>query len=134
MKVNLEKDYRPSKNEPHMNPKEIEYFRQKLFRWRAQLFEECAEILCRLKEEGSKEEPDLVDRGSSEADMALEIRTRDRHHKLIYKIDNALKRIEDGTYGYCEETGKEIGLKRLEALPVATLSIEAQERHEHLEK
>jgi DnaK suppressor protein len=110
-----------------------EYFRQKLLAWKAELLKESNETLNHLQEE-SLSEPDIADRASLETDRALELRTRDRERKLISKIDEALLRIEDGTYGYCEETGEPIGIKRLEARPIATLSIEAQERHERMER
>ena len=116
-----------------MNPLQLEYFRQKLLRWRAELLQESNETLQHLQEE-SLSEPDIADRASLETDRALELRTRDRERKLISKIDDALKRIEDGTYGYCEETAEPISLRRLEARPIATLSIEAQERHERMER
>jgi DnaK suppressor protein len=133
MKPLLPPDYRPSEKEPFMNPMQLEYFRQKLLRWRAELLEESNETLQHLQEE-SLSEPDIADRASLETDRALELRTRDRERKLIAKIDDALKRIEDGTYGYCEETAEPISLRRLEARPIATLSIEAQERHERMER
>jgi len=116
-----------------MNPMQLEYFRQKLLRWRAELLQESNETLQHLQEE-SLSEPDIADRASLETDRALELRTRDRERKLISKIDDALKRIEDGTYGYCEDTAEPISLRRLEARPIATLSIEAQERHERMER
>jgi DnaK suppressor protein len=116
-----------------MNPMQLEYFRQKLLRWRAELLQESNETLQHLQEE-SLSEPDIADRASLETDRALELRTRDRERKLIAKIDDALKRIEDGTYGYCEDTAEPISLRRLEARPIATLSIEAQERHERMER
>ena len=116
-----------------MNPLQIEYFRQKLLRWRADLVKEANGTLASLSEGGIME-PDITDRASVETDRALELRTRDRARKLIGKIDQALARIETGTYGYCEETGEPIGLRRLEARPIATLSIEAQERHERMER
>ena len=116
-----------------MNPMQLEYFRQKLLRWRVELLQESNETLQHLQEE-SLSEPDIADRASLETDRALELRTRDRERKLISKIDEALKRIEDGTYGYCEETAEPISLRRLEARPIATLSIEAQERHERMER
>jgi DnaK suppressor protein len=133
MLVTLPPDYRPSEDEPFMNDLQLEYFRQKLLRWRAELLREAGETLQSLGQ-GGIAEPDLTDRASIEADRALELRTRDRARKLIAKIDQALERIENGTYGYCEETGEPIGLKRLEARPIATLSIEAQERHERMER
>ena len=133
MPVNLPPDYRPSDGEEFMNPRQLEYFRQKLLRWRAELLEESSETLVHLKEE-SLSEPDLTDRASLETERALELRTRDRERKLISKIDAALERIQDGTYGYCEETDEPISLRRLEARPIATLSLEAQERHERMER
>jgi DnaK suppressor protein len=133
MKPLLPPDYRPTEKEPFMNPMQVEYFRQKLLRWRVELLEESNETLLHLQEE-SLSEPDIADRASLETDRALELRTRDRERKLISKIDEALKRIEDGTYGYCEETAEPIALRRLEARPIATLSIEAQERHERMER
>jgi DnaK suppressor protein len=133
MKPLLPPDYRPLEREPFMNPMQLEYFRQKLLRWRVELLQESNETLQHLQEE-SLSEPDIADRASLETDRALELRTRDRERKLISKIDEALKRIEDGTYGYCEETAEPISLRRLEARPIATLSIEAQERHERMER
>jgi DnaK suppressor protein len=133
MKPLLPPDYRPTEKEPFMNPMQVEYFRQKLLRWRVELLEESNETLHHLQEE-SLSEPDIADRASLETDRALELRTRDRERKLIAKIDEALKRIEEGTYGYCEETAEPIALRRLEARPIATLSIEAQERHERMER
>jgi DnaK suppressor protein len=116
-----------------MNPLQVEYFRRKLLRWRTELLKEADDTLTSLQN-GGLQEPDLTDRASAETDRALELRTRDRARKLIGKIDAALERIESGTYGYCEETGEPISLRRLEARPIATLSIEAQERHERMEK
>jgi DnaK suppressor protein len=133
MRPTLPPDYRPSDGEEFMNPLQLEYFRQKLLRWRAELLAESSETLQHLKEE-SLAEPDLTDRASLETERALELRTRDRERKLISKIDAALMRIEDGTYGYCEETDEPISLRRLEARPIATLSLEAQERHERMER
>lgn len=133
MTVTLPPDYRPSEAEAFMNENQREYFRQKLLRWRAELLRESDETLQHLQE-GSIQEADLADRAQAEADRALELRTRDRARKLISKIDAALQRIEDGTYGYCEETHEPISIKRLEARPIATLSIEAQERHERMER
>ncbi|MCS6853574.1 MAG: RNA polymerase-binding protein DksA [Elioraea sp.] len=133
MIVTLPPDYRPSEDEEFMNPMQLEYFRQKLLRWRSELLREADETLNSLQN-GGLQEPDLTDRASVETDRALELRTRDRARKLIAKIDAALERIENGTYGYCEETGEPISLRRLEARPIATLSIEAQERHERMEK
>jgi DnaK suppressor protein len=129
----LPPDYRPSEDEEFMNPLQLEYFRQKLLRWRAELLAESTETLQHLKEE-SLSEPDIADRATLETDRFTELRTRDRERKLISKIDEALQRIEDSSYGYCEETGEPIGVRRLEARPIATLSLEAQERHERLER
>jgi DnaK suppressor protein len=133
MRPNLSPDYRPSEDEEFMNPMQLEYFRQKLLRWRAELLEESSGTLQHLKEE-SLSEPDITDRATLETDRFTELRTRDRERKLIAKIDAALSRIEDGSYGYCEETDEPIGIGRLEARPIATLSLEAQERHERLER
>jgi DnaK suppressor protein len=133
MLVTLPPDYRPSSAEEFMNPLQLEYFRQKLWRWRTELLREADETLSSLGE-GGISEADLTDRASIETDRALELRTRDRARKLISKIDQAIERIENGTYGYCEESGEPIGLRRLEARPIATLSIEAQERHERMER
>jgi DnaK suppressor protein len=126
-------EYRPSENEPFMNPRQREYFRAKLLSWKDEILRESRETLENLQEE-SQNHPDMADRASSESDRSLELRTRDRQRKLIAKIDSALKRIEEGTYGYCEETGDPIGLARLDARPIATLSLEAQEMHERREK
>ena len=128
-----EADYRPTENEPFMNPRQREYFRRKLENWKEDILRESRETLENLQEE-SQNHPDMADRASSESDRALELRTRDRQRKLIAKIDAALKRIEDGSYGYCEETGDPIGIARLDARPIATLSLEAQEMHERREK
>lgn len=133
MTVTLPPDYKPSDDEPFMNERQREYFRQKLLKWRAELIRESEETLEHLQE-GGLQEPDLADRASAEMDRALELRTRDRARKLIAKIDAALERIEQGIYGFCEETGEPISLRRLEARPIATLSIEAQERHERMER
>ena len=127
------KVYRPSDKEPFMNERQREYFRAKLLAWREDILKEAKETLQHLQEE-SENHPDLADRASSETDRAIELRARDRQRKLIAKIDEALKRIDDGTYGYCEETGDPISLRRLEARPIATLSVEAQERHERRER
>ena len=116
-----------------MNERQLEYFRQKLLDWKEEILRESRETLSHLQKE-TENHPDLVDRASSETDRALELRTRDRQRKLISKIDDAIRRIEDGSYGYCEETAEPITIKRLEARPIATLSIEAQERHERLER
>ena len=133
MRVTLPASYRPSDSEPFMNPRQQEYFRQKLLRWKQELLEESNMTLQSLQEE-SLAQPDLADRATAETDRSLELRTRDRFRKLISKIDSAMKSIDEGTYGYCEETGEPISLKRLEARPIATLSVEAQERHERLER
>jgi DnaK suppressor protein len=126
-------DYRPSESEPFMNPRQRDYFRSKLGSWKEEILRESRETLDSLQEE-NQNHPDMADRASSESDRALELRTRDRQRKLIAKIDAALKRIDDGTYGYCEETGDPIGVARLDARPIATLSLEAQEMHERREK
>src|SRR6266702_5006084 len=126
-------DYHPSEDEEFMNPMQLEYFRQKLLRWRTELLAESSETLQHLKEE-SLLKPDLTDRASLETERAIELRTRARERKLISKIDAALHRIDDGTYGYCEETDEPIDIRRLEARPIATLTIEAQERHERMER
>ena len=133
MTVTLPPDYKPSEKETFLNDLQLEYFRQKLLQWRLDLLEEVKETRSNLKE-SNVVEPDLADRASVETDRSLELRTRDRARKLISKIDDALLRIEDGSYGYCEETNEPIGIKRLEARPIATLSLEAQERHERMEK
>ena len=133
MTVTLPPDYKPSEKEIFLNDLQLEYFRQKLLQWRMELLEEVNETRTNLKET-SLVEPDLGVRASVEADRSLELRTRDRARKLISKIEEALARIEDGSYGYCEETNEPIGIKRLEARPIATLSLEAQERHERMEK
>ena len=128
-----EAEYRPTENEPFMNPRQREYFRRKLENWKEDILRESRETLENLQEE-SQNHPDMADRASSESDRALELRTRDRQRKLIRKTDAALKRIDDNTYGYCEETGDPIGIARLDARPIATLSLEAQEMHERREK
>ena len=127
------KTYRPSDKEPFMNERQRDYFRLKLLAWREDILKEAKETLLLLREE-NQNHPDLADRASSETDRAIELRARDRQRKLIAKIDEALARIDDGTYGYCEETGEPISLRRLEARPIATLSVEAQERHEQRER
>ncbi len=131
--VQISKKYRPSADEKFMNKKQREYFRRKLLAWRDEILRESRVTLVHLQAD-STNHPDLADRASSETDRAIELRARDRQRKLIAKIDAALQRIEDGTYGYCEETGDPISLKRLDARPIATLSIEAQERHERRER
>jgi DnaK suppressor protein len=125
--------YHPHDDEPFMNDRQREYFRVKLLNWKEEILQESKETLEHLQDE-NQNHPDLVDRASSETDRAIELRARDRQRKLIAKIDAALKRIEDGSYGYCEETGEPIGVRRLDARPVATLSVEAQERHERRER
>jgi len=131
--VRLPRNYKPTDKEPFMNPKMREYFRQKLLSWRSELLEDTGETLLKLKND-TVPEPDIADRAATETERSVELRTRDRARKLIAKIDAALERIQDGTYGYCEETDEPIGIKRLEARPIATLSIEAQERHERHER
>ena len=125
--------YRPSEGEEFMNERQLEYFKQKLLNWKEDILRESRETLTHLQSE-TENHPDIAHRASSETDRALELRTRDRQRKLISKIDEALRRIEDGSYGYCEETGEPIGLARLDARPIATLSLEAQERHERRER
>jgi len=127
------KAYRPSDKEPFMNERQRDYFRLKLLAWREDILKEAKETLLHLQEE-NQNHPDIADRASSETDRAIELLARDRQRKLIAKIDEALARIDDGTYGYCEETGEPISLRRLEARPIATLSVEAQERHEQRER
>ena len=129
----LPQNYRPTEKEPFMNPMQQEYFRQKLLSWKQELLDESNQTLQNMTEE-SLAQPDLTDRATAETDRALELRTRDRYRKLISKIDAALRRLEEDTYGYCEETGEPISLKRLEARPIATMSVEAQERHERMER
>jgi DnaK suppressor protein len=129
----LPPDYKPAEKEKFMNPVMTEYFRQKLLHWRAELLAESSETIKELQEE-NLQKPDIADRASAETDHALELRTRDRERKLISKINSALEKIDDGTYGYCEETGEAISIARLEARPIATLSLEAQERHERKER
>ena len=132
MGITLSPDYTPSEDEEFMNPQQLEYFRQMLLNWRAELVHEAGETLSELNE-GNLQQPDMADRASLETDHQLVLRTRDRERKLISKIDSALNRIEDGSYGYCQETDEPISLKRLMARPIADLSLEAQERHERLE-
>ena len=129
----IDLDYRPSDDEPFMCDRQKEYFRKKLLEWRDSILEESRETVLHMQED-TQNIPDLADRASAETDRALELRTRDRQRKLISKIDAALRRLEDGTYGYCEDTGEPISLKRLDARPIATLSLEAQEKHERREK
>ncbi len=133
MATRLPKNYMPSDDEPFMNAKQREYFRRKLLAWKADIQAESLETLQQLQQD-NLQQPDLADRASAETDKALELRTRDRARKLVTKIDMALERLEDGTYGYCEETGEPISLKRLDARPIATMSLEAQERHERRER
>lgn len=125
--------YRPSGSEKFMNPRQKKYFREKLLSWKEDIFRESRETIQNLQEEPGNH-PDIADRASSEAERALELRARDRQRKLVSKIDSALRRIEDGTYGFCEDTGEPIDLKRLDARPIATLSVDAQERHERRER
>ena len=129
----LQEDYRPSEEEPFMNGNQVEYFRDKLLDWKKSILSESKDTIRGMKEE-TRNIPDVADRASEETDRALELRTRDRQRKLISKIDAALRRIDDGSYGYCEESGEPISLKRLDARPIATLSVEAQERHERRER
>tara|TARA_B100000700_G_C14596220_1_gene646922 strand:+ start:174 stop:584 length:411 start_codon:yes stop_codon:yes gene_type:complete len=129
----ISKNYKPTQKEKFMSAKMKEYFKQKLINWKNELLKESSQTLNNLQTE-NESKPDLTDRASEEIDRSFELRTRDRERKLINKIDSALKRIEDGSYGYCEETGDPISIKRLEARPVATLSLEAQEMHEKAEK
>ena len=131
--IKIPSNYRPTSKEPFMNPKQKEYFRQKLQNWKELLLKESNQTIANLKQE-KEVSGDFADIASAETEKSIELRTRDRERKLISKIDMALKRIEDGSYGYCEETGEPISLKRLEARPVATLSLEAQEMHEKAEK
>jgi DnaK suppressor protein len=126
-------EYRPSEDEEFMNERQLEYFKQKLLNWKEDILRESRETLVHLQSE-TENHPDLADRATSETDRALELRTRDRQRKLISKIDEAIRRIEDKSYGYCEDTGEPIGVARLEARPIATLSLEAQERHERRER
>ena len=126
-------EYRPTEDEPYMNPRQTEYFRRKLLKWRDEILRGSGETLRQLKEEDTRL-PDATDWASAEMQRNFQLRTRDRERKLLSKIEAALRRIEEGNYGYCEETQEPIGIKRLEARPIATLSIEAQERHERREK
>ncbi len=133
MSIDLPPDYRPSPDEEFMNERQREYFRRKLLEWRENILKESKETLLSLQQESLKE-PDIADRASSETDWSIQLRTRDRQRKLIAKIDAALRRIEMGEYGYCEVTGDPISLQRLDARPIATMTLEAQERHERMEK
>ena len=129
----LPKGYKPTKRESYMNPKQLEYFRLKLLDWRQSLLEESQETIDNMRE-AARDVSDEAERASRETEITFELRTRDRYRKLLRKIDQALERIEDGSYGFCEETGEPIGIERLEARPIATLSIEAQERRERMEQ
>lgn len=129
----LTDDYRPAESEPFMNERQLEYFRRKLLNWKAELLEQSAETIEGLQESG-RNVPDIADRASEETDRALELRTRDRQRKLVSKIDSALRRIENGEYGYCEVSGEPISLRRLDARPIATMTLEAQEKHERRER
>ena len=135
MKVDvlLPEDYRPAEDEPFMNDRQVEYFRRKLNAWKEELMSDSRDTIEALQD-GTRNIPDVADRASEETDRALELRTRDRQRKLVSKIDSALRRIDEGEYGYCEVTGEPISLKRLDARPIATMSLEAQERHERREK
>lgn len=132
--VTVPANYKPTEKEKYMNPVMLEYFRHKLEQWKLEILKEGDRLLHELQDEGGMQEPDIADRAAVETEMALELRERDRQRKLVSKIDEALDRIERGEYGYCEESGEPIGVKRLEARPIATLSIEAQERHERTER
>ena len=132
--VTVPQNYKPTEKETYMSPVMLEYFRHKLLNWKAEIVRESDITLQDLQEEGGMQEPDIADRASAETEVALELRTRDRQRKLISKIDEALDRIERNEYGYCEETGEPIGIKRLEARPIATLTVDAQERHERTER
>ncbi|QFT81069.1 RNA polymerase-binding transcription factor DksA [Roseovarius sp. THAF27] len=131
--VVLSEDYTPAEDEPFMNERQVEYFRRKLLNWKSELLEDSRDTIEGLQD-GTRAIPDVADRASEETDRALELRTRDRQRKLVAKIDAALRRIDEGEYGYCEVTGEPISLKRLDARPIATMSLEAQERHERREK
>ncbi|MGF1606669.1 MAG: RNA polymerase-binding protein DksA [Rhodothalassiaceae bacterium] len=133
MAIELPSDYRPAPDEEFMSARQVEYFRRKLLEWKEQILRESRETLSHLQREGLKE-ADLADRASSETDWSVELRTRDRQRKLVAKIDAALRRIDEGEYGYCEITGEPISLERLDARPIATMTVEAQERHERMEK
>ena len=131
--VFLTDDYRPAEDEPFMNDRQLEYFRRKLIVWKQELLDQSSETIENLQD-SARNVPDLADRASEETDRALELRTRDRQRKLVAKIDAALRRIDNGEYGYCEMTGEPISLKRLDARPIATMTLEAQEKHERREK
>lgn len=132
--IELPADYRPNPDEEYMSPQQLEYFRRKLLKWREELMAEAQETLEHLRDESYQDVGDEADRASRESDHSLELRTRDRYRKLLRKIDGALSRIEDGSYGWCEDTGEPIGLPRLEARPIATMTVDAQERREHKER
>lgn len=129
----LDAEYRPAEDEPFMNERQLEYFKQKLLTWKYSILEESRGTIEHMQE-GTRNIPDVADRASEETDRALELRTRDRERKVVSKIDGALRRIEDGSFGYCDDTGEPISLKRLDARPIATYSLEAQERHERKER
>ena len=131
--VFLSDDYRPAEDEPFMNDRQLEYFRRKLMIWKQELLGQSAETIDNLQDSG-RNVPDIADRASEETDRALELRTRDRQRKLVTKIDAALRRIESGEYGYCDTSGEQISLKRLDARPIATMTLEAQEKHERRER
>jgi len=131
--VFLPEDYRPAEDEPFMSDRQLEYFRRKLLHWKTELLSDSRDTITGMKDQ-TRNIPDIADRASEETDRALELRTRDRQRKLVSKIDSALRRIEEGEYGFCEITGEPISLKRLDARPIATMSLEAQERHERREK
>jgi DnaK suppressor protein len=132
--VTVPPNYKPTEKESYMNPVMLEYFRNKLLHWKSEIVREADLTLQELQDDGGMQEPDITDRASAETEVALELRTRDRQRKLISKIDEALERIERNEYGYCEETGEPIGIKRLDARPIATLTVDAQERHERKER
>lgn len=134
MTVELPDDYKPSPDEEYMNPQQLEYFRRKLLAWRAELMVESQETIEHLRDASNQEVGDEADRANRESEHGLELRTRDRYRKLLRKIEQALTRIDDGSYGYCEDTGEEIGVRRLDARPIATLTVDAQERREMKEK
>jgi len=134
MAVKLPANYKPTEKEDYMSPKQLEYFRLKLIAWRQELMQEAQETLDNLRDQSYQEVGDEADRANRESEHGLELRTRDRYRKLLRKVEQALERIDDGSYGYCEDTGDPIGIKRLEARPIATLSIDAQERREMKEK
>ena len=134
MTVELPADYKPSPDEEYMCPRQLEYFRRKLLAWRDELMAESQETIDHLRDQSNQDVGDEADRASRESEHGLELRTRDRYRKLLRKIEQALGRIDDGTYGYCEDTGEEIGVRRLDARPIATLTVDAQERREMKEK